>query len=71
MGKKVIAVIKRKCAVCGKELTIKVFEDYTYEGGHFFGSLKEGLKEIGLYNPNIPDEEYEYWECDKCHSKPP
>jgi len=43
--------LKRKCLVCGKELTIKVREDNTYEGGHFFGLIK------GI----------EYWECEDCY----
>jgi len=62
-----VRVIKRRCAVCGKDLTIKVYHNGRYEGGHYFGNLKEELKEIGEYNPSIPDEEYEYWECDKCY----
>jgi len=68
-SKKVIAVIKRRCAVCGKEITIKVFEDYTYEGGHYFGNLKDVMKEVGLYDPNAEDWEYEYWECPSCYNK--
>ena len=32
--------IIRNCLVCGKELRITVYDDRTYEGGHFFGNLK-------------------------------
>jgi len=60
-------VLKRKCSICGRELTVKVYEDGTYEGGHYFGNLKDVLKEIGEYDPSVPDEEYEYWECDTCY----
>lgn len=44
-------IIERQCSVCGKELEITVYEDRTYEGGHFFDILDED----------------EYWECDKCY----
>ena len=64
--KKVREVITRRCSVCGKELKIVVYEDGTYEGGHYFGNLKEVVKELGIYNPKIPDWEYEYWECNEC-----
>ena len=69
MGRRIVKKLKRKCSVCGKPLTIKVYEDGTYEGGHYFGSLKEAMIELGLYNPKYPDEEYEYWECDECYMK--
>lgn len=64
--KKVRKVITRRCSVCGKELKIVVYEDGTYEGGHYFGNLKKLVKEYGTYDSTIPNEEYEYWECNEC-----
>ena len=60
------AVIRRKCSVCGREIPVKLHSDGTYEGGHYFGSVKEGMIELGRYDPKHPDEEYEYWECEEC-----
>ena len=66
MGRRIVKKLKRKCSVCGKPLTIKVYSDGTYSGGHFFGSLKDDMIRLGIYDPKIPDEKYEYWECDMC-----
>ena len=45
--------ITRNCSVCGTELTIEIFDDSTYDGGHYF---------------DIPfDEHDELWECDDCY----
>jgi hypothetical protein len=44
--------IERKCAVCGRTLTITIFPDGTYKGGHYFGKIN------GI----------EYWECNECFS---
>lgn len=45
--------IERECSVCGADLTITVFEDGEYSGGHYF--------EMG-------DSDMEYWECDECYN---
>ena len=55
-----IEVIKRKYSVCGREITVKVYESGRYEGAHYFRSLKDGLMELDLYSPKYPDEEYGY-----------
>jgi len=60
-------VIKRRCSVCGRTIEVKVYEDGTYSGGHFFGNLKDSMKELGMYDPNTQDWEYEYWECEECY----
>jgi len=62
-------IIVKKCSICGKKLIIRVYPDGRYEGGHYFGSLLEAAKELELYDPSYPDEDYEYWECDECFSK--
>ena len=59
-------VIKRRCSVCGRTIEVKVHDDGTYEGGHYFGNLASAMKELGMYDPNVADEEYEYWECLEC-----
>lgn len=74
-----VETLRRKCAVCGRELIIRVHEDGTYEGGHYFGkiSIPMGrMVKIGEeYIPGIGKveivefedyEEMEYWECDDC-----
>jgi len=50
MPKKVKAITKGKYAICGKELTITVYEDGAYEGSHYFGKIpiySNKCKEIG------------------------
>ena len=56
-SKRVKRQFKRRCAVCGRELTITLYDNGTYEGGHFFGNVLHGGKWI------------EYWECDDCYNK--
>ena len=46
--------MNRRCAVCGKDISVVLFPDKTYEGGHYFFKL--------------PDKK-EYWECDECYHK--
>ena len=77
MGKKVVKMLKRRCFSCDKELTIKVYEDKTYEGGHYFHvwHIPKELVEDMDWARNHPnyvgetDEEvlFEYWECDSCY----
>jgi hypothetical protein len=45
--------IERSCAVCGDTIEVTVYEDGSYEGGHYFGGelLDDG----------------EYWECGSCY----
>ena len=62
-------VIRRKCSVCGRDIAIKLHPDGTYEGGYFFGSVKEAMIELGRYDKSLPDEEYEYWECEECYNE--
>jgi len=45
-------ILKRKCAICGREITVWVEEDGSYSGGHYFGKI-DGK---------------EYWECEKCYN---
>ena len=52
-------ILHRRCAVCGKSLTITVLKPSgRYTGGHYFGDGK-GKSHI----------EEEYWECDNCVKK--
>ena len=49
-------VIERTCVDCGRQIEVTVFDDGSYEGGHYFDlKISEGT---------------EYWECDDCYSKP-
>jgi len=75
--------LKRNCVICGKRLLIKVDKKKKYAGGHYFGKMKVPIgkgKYIKVGNSNIlgkrtkivrwdgKEEEFEYWECDKCFS---
>ena len=48
--------ITRYCAVCGRRIKVKVYENGKYIGGHYFGKIPVGDKYV------------EYWECDDCYS---
>ena len=69
-------IIKRKCVICGETITIKVYDDGSYEGGHYFGKMvipKSFPVEMDENHPNYAgeDEEYiyfEYWECNSCYN---
>jgi len=73
--------ITRQCAICGKDILVKVFSDGKYSGGNYFHSTSE-------CNPNgqCPDiykksasrpcsstssrhnsASSEYWECERCY----
>jgi len=45
----------RVCAVCGKEIGVKLFPDKSYSGGNYFGKFPFKSKTL------------EYWECDSCY----
>jgi len=78
---KVVKILKRRCAVCGKELKIKVYEDGSYRGGHYFGKVPINWKDvktigktrIGKIDVNVVElvepECEEYWECEDCYKK--
>jgi len=71
--------IERDCLDCGQTLEITVFEDGSYEGGHYFGEFTVPEEETdGEYEKTGEfrghdvvewtgeQESYEYWECDSC-----
>jgi hypothetical protein len=73
--------IERDCVDCGEPIEITLYEDDTYEGGHYFGEFtvadedSEGeYEKTGEYEGHdvvtwTGDEvSYEYWECDDCYS---
>ncbi|MCX6809396.1 MAG: hypothetical protein NTZ65_01445 [Candidatus Berkelbacteria bacterium] len=45
--------ITRQCAICGKNILVKVFVNEKYIGGNYFCDI-----------PTVG----EYWECDKCYN---
>lgn len=47
--------ITRNCSNCGTELEITIYDDDTYEGGHFWDF------DFG--------ENGELWECDPCYEE--
>jgi hypothetical protein len=48
--------LTRYCVICAKNLSIVVYPNKTYKGGHFFGKIEIGKKKKA-----------EYWECNKCY----
>lgn len=73
--------ITRKCVVCGKKLSARIYLDGHYNNGHYFGKMKLPIgkgehRQVGkmkLGRSNIPvvkwtgkEKEVEYWECNKC-----
>lgn len=44
--------LNRHCAVCGEKLTIIIYPNKNYKGGHYFGKVKLGKTKKA-----------EYWEC--------
>lgn len=47
-------IISRACSICGKKMTITVFEDRSYTPGNYFFKMR------------IRGKNAEYWECDTC-----
>jgi hypothetical protein len=72
--------IERDCTECGEPIEITVYEDDTYEGGHYFGGWtapdedSEGEHEttsewegFDVVEWTGEEESFEYWECDGCY----
>lgn len=51
INKQIKEKIARKCAICGKDITVILYNDKSYRNGHYFFEV-EGV---------------EYWECPKCY----
>jgi len=73
--------IERDCLGCGKQMWITVYEDDTYDGGHYFGEFSapaEGSEReyektgewegYDVVTWTGDQESIEYWECDDCVS---
>lgn len=52
--------IGKRCVVCGKAITVYVYPDGRYRGGHYFGTI----------SLEKPKREVEYWECPRCYRTP-
>jgi|SRR3989338_1464750 len=77
--------IKRKCIVCGKNLTINLGKNGHYDNGRYFGKIKLTIKGTGEYKKigtakplgksvNIvkwtgKKRKIEDWECNKCYEE--
>lgn len=72
--------MKRRCAVCGRNISI-VLQGKKYSSGHYFGKIKLPVgkgehKKVGVYGYGKhkfdvvkwtgKHKEFEYWECNKC-----
>ena len=51
-------LLTRYCVICSKNISIVVYANKTYEGGHFFGKIEVGKKKKA-----------EYWECNGCYNE--
>ena len=78
-------IIYRDCAVCGNAIEVRVYDDGSYEGGEYFGTMevpvgngewnKVGTSEHFGHKMKLVDwsgeyEEAEYWECELCSNEP-
>lgn len=76
--------MQRRCIVCGKKITIHLYPDRHYHGGHYFrkmkipigkgkykkiGSTKLGKKKVDVVKWTGKEKEIEYWECEACYSE--
>lgn len=73
--------ITRQCAICGKDILIKVFPSGRYIGGNYFSTIEEAENyhdtgetfDLGNgYKAHIVEpvgkiKKWEYWECDECY----
>jgi len=48
--------IDKNCVVCDKKITVTVYQNRKYRGGHYFGKIKTEKNKM-----------FEYWECPKCY----
>ncbi|RLM40464.1 hypothetical protein DVK04_19675 [Haloferax sp. Atlit-105R] len=73
--------IERNCVDCGKTIRSTVYEDGTYDGGHYFGEFTVPDEDSGGEYEKPGEWEghdvvkwtgeelsYEYWECDNCYT---
>ena len=73
--------IERDCVECGKTVQITVYEDGTYEGGHYFGDWTEPDEEsegefektgewegFDVVKWTGKEVSYEYWLCEDCYA---
>jgi len=73
--------LTRTCMECGKTIEITVYEDDTYERGHYFGEFtlpdedSDGeYEKTGEWEGHDvvewtgEEDSLEYWECDDCFS---
>lgn len=54
----ILKIISKNCSICGKSLMVKLFNDRTYKGGHYFKPVVKNL-----------DARKEYWECSRCYEE--
>jgi len=78
-------MIKRTCSVCGAEIEIIVYDDGSYQGGHFFGEVAvpekdpdgeyvdvdDGSTDMDVVEWTGEKKSFEYWECDECYHAEP
>lgn len=76
-----IRAIKRKCSICGKKISVKLYGK-KYSGAHYFGKIEVPVKGTGEYKkistlkmgrksyPVVKwtgkKKYFEYWECEGC-----
>lgn len=73
--------IKRTCAVCGKRITVTIYQDGHHRDGYYFktiklpigkgeykktGSVKLGKNKYDVVKWTGKEKEVEYWECKTC-----
>lgn len=76
--------IRRKCAVCGKNISIVLYKDGHYRNGYYYGKLKipigkgehkkVGTTKLGREKVDVvkwtgKEKEAEYWECNSCYEE--
>ena len=61
MPKELKEILKRTCADCGRKISVRLYKDRTYRGGHYFGevplvkkqelrkALKAGEREVRIH----------------------
>lgn len=51
--------ITRQCAICGGDISVKIFPGGKYTGGNYFSTIDQTEKRSQTIK-------MEYWECNKC-----